>query len=107
MPKTETAEAPTEQPAKQDATKQRKRLWCCVRIVDYRLQGLAPSDPEDKEGDQDWCDIGGDTAISADREAVFQLARAHGGLLMSCNGLPSSGRMAAFQAAAKAKEQEA
>lgn len=75
---------------------QRKRPWIVCRIVDYRLQALAPSDPDDREGEQDWADVGGDTTISLDREAMFQLARTHKGLLLSANGLPGGGRMAAF-----------
>lgn len=76
---------------------QRKRPWVVVRIVDYRLQALSPSDREDPEGEQDWSDVGGDTTISIDREAMFQLARTHKGLLLSANGLPGGGRMVAFQ----------
>lgn len=95
----------TTEPAKETLLpekKDRKRLWCVVRIVDYRLQALAPSDPAEPEADQEWSDLGSDTTISADREAVFQLARSNGGLLMSVNGLPGQGRMAAFWARAKA-----
>lgn len=87
---------PTEKPRVQ------KRLWLCVRIVDYRLQALAPTDGDDPEGEQDWCDVGADTTLSADREAMFQLARLHQGLLMGFNGLPAAGRLAALAARAKA-----
>lgn len=84
----------------------RKRLWCVVRIIDYRLQCL--SQPRDEEGhnvgEAEWADFGADSIITDDRESAFQLGRANGGLLMSVNGLPSTGRMMAFHAAAKALE---
>jgi hypothetical protein len=78
------------------------KLWCVVRMVDYRMQGLSPEDPEDKTGEQEWCEIGGETTISSDREAMFQLARRHQGLLMSVDGMPPVSKVRAFLDSAKA-----
>ncbi len=97
--KTDTKTTNEETAAKPE---RRKRYWLAVRIVDYRLQALAPEDPADPEGEMDWCDIGADTMVSSDREAVYQLARTHSGLLLSMDGLPRSGRLAAMVARATA-----
>lgn len=101
--KDQSKPAPLES-APQPERKQKPRLWCGVRIVDYRLQALAPVDKDNPTGDQEWCDLGGDTMVTSDREWMFQACRAEGGLLMSVNGLPGSGRVAAFHATCKALE---
>ena len=81
--------------------KRAPRLWCVVRIVDYRLQALAVPNEQgvDVTTEADWSELGPLTYISADRESVFQLARAHQGLLMSAEGLPTQMAMAGFKAA--------
>lgn len=61
----------------------RKRLWIVTRIVDYRLQALAD------ESDPCWEELSGDSIISEDRDAMFQLARRYQGLLCSADGVPS------------------
>lgn len=60
------------------------KLWSVVRLVDYRIQGLAC------EADPCWEDISADTIISTDREAMYQKARSYGGLLVSTEGVPSA-----------------
>lgn len=76
--------------------KGQKKFWLCLRIVDYRLQALSPVDPQYQLDEQEWCDIGPDSTLSADRESMFQLAREHGGLLVSATGLPSLGKLSAL-----------
>lgn len=88
--------------ASQTLTKKRVRLWLCARIVDYRFQALAVADPTAEDSDHCWSDIGPDTLLSDDREAVFQLGRANGGLLLGVDGLPNGARLAALAARAKA-----
>lgn len=90
----------------------RSRYWIAVRVVDYRIQALAPCDSDDPQGEQDWSDIGCDTTVSTDREAIFQLARQHNGLLLSMSGLPAVGRLRALvnkqtEAAAQSDDQGA
>lgn len=80
-----------------------RRLWLCLRVVDYRLQALCPVDPAYPLGEQEWSDIGPDTTITTDRESVFQLAREHGGLLLSASGLPSLGKLGALLGRVKAE----
>lgn len=82
--------------------KKRVRVWMCARIVDYRFQALAVEDPTQEDSDHCWSDVGPDTVLSEDRETVFQLARAHGGLLLGCDGLPNGARVAALMARVKA-----
>lgn len=82
----------------------RVRVWCVVRIVDYRLQALACECDHPDNQCYEWTDLGGDSVLSADRESMFQLARQHQGLLMAANGLPGPGRVAKFVANVKALE---
>lgn len=93
----ETAASPAAKPP-------RFRLWCVVRIVDYRLQALANESDDPDNMSYEWTDLGGDSVLSADRESMFQLARQHQGLLMAANGLPGPGRVAKFSANVKALE---
>lgn len=104
MPKTSALEREPEEQAQQPIKTPRKRVWCVVRVVDYRFQALSPSDPADPTSGEDWSDLGADTLLSCEREDMFQLARLHGGLLMSAHGLPSGARMLAVQARVKALE---
>jgi hypothetical protein len=102
MAKKETADIGETQPngsagaASNNGATRRPRAWCVVRIVDYRMQALAQASDDPDNHDLEWCDIGGDTVVSCDRESMFQAARRHQGLLMTANGLPSPGRMARF-----------
>lgn len=94
---------PTEDKSAASApAKKRVRIWMCARIVDYRFQALALEDPTYDDSDHCWADVGPDTFTSDDREAVFQLARTHGGLLLGCDGLPNGARVAALMARVKA-----
>lgn len=79
-------------------------MWCVLRIVDYRLQALAPADPDAPEGDQEWADLGAESTCSTDREAMYQLARNHSGLLVSAAGIPGAGRVGRFLDRARALE---
>lgn len=98
----------TNEPTKTDPTKpataKRKKLWLCIRIVDYRLQALAPANPEMPVDDLDWSDIGPDSLVSDDRESVYQLAREHGGLLVAAAGLPVPARFALLVCLIKTRE---
>lgn len=79
------------------ATKpQRKRLYTVLRIIDNRLQALAPSDPEDRESEPEWTDLGAETCLWEDRETAFQIGRTNGGLLVSADGIPGGHRLVAF-----------
>jgi hypothetical protein len=70
-----------------------------MRIIDNRVQALAPSDPDDSESEVDWTDVGGETSLWKDRETAFQVGRSNGGLLVSADGIPGPHRMTAFHAA--------
>ena len=99
-------EAVNTDPTKPAAAK-RKKLWLCIRIVDYRLQALAPADPAAPVDDLCWTDIGPDSLVSEDRESVYQLAREHGGLLVAAAGMPNAARLSALITRIKTLEQAA
>lgn len=77
---------------------QRTRLYSAIRIVDGRIQGLCPSDPEDANSEPSWADWGAETLIWEDREDAYQTARSMQGLLVSVDGLPVAARLLAYQA---------
>ena len=98
---TKDKDTPEPQPATSTPHKKRPRVWLCARIVDYRFQALAREDEADPSSDHCWTDVGPDTVVSEDREMVFQLGRAHGGLLLAVDGLPNATRIAALIARAR------
>lgn len=89
-----------------EAKRQRVRLYAVIRIIDNRLQALAPAVPEDPDSELDWTDLGGETRLWKDRETAFQIGRAEGGLLVSADGLPGPHRMTAFHAALREMRDE-
>lgn len=78
--------------AKQQANMKNERSYIAIKIVDYRVRALAG----DSAATAEWEDLSDATLISTDREAIFQLARKHGGLLCSADGVPGVRQAKAF-----------
>lgn len=62
----------------------KKRVWCVIRLRDYGLTGLHPTEDEGPQFER----IKSTLYLWTDREAAFQNAREHGGLLCAAESLP-------------------
>lgn len=67
----------------------KQKAWIVIKLLDYRLQALAPELEGDDEGHvKGFSPIGSNTGVYLDREVAFQAARTHNGLLCAVSGLP-------------------